>query len=137
MEDLKKIKIPTKDNTYEIGDLVEVYEDYHNNIGYYGEGLLLEKIEEMSPLTFILEDNYGSPRLQEVWSFEKWKIEMTNPLGLSESRNIKVGDIVNKNLRCFARIGVSANSVDPIEKPKQYSEIIDNFEIVPGWGQCF
>ena len=54
------LKIPKKGVKYKIGDSVNFYEDYQNDDNRYGEGILLERIEKISPLTFVIIINYES-----------------------------------------------------------------------------
>lgn len=119
------------------GDSVNFYLNHLLNEGLLGEGTLIQKTEEMSPLTFIVNDSHGSPRLQEVWSYEKWQVKVSSITKEGEFQNIKVGDILERRIRRFARIGVMCKSVEKVVKSKKYSEIVDNFELIPGMGQCF
>jgi hypothetical protein len=123
---------------YKEGDIVYLYENFRLSEGHLGIAKLVMKLEDKSRLTYITEDNYGSPRLQKVWSYEVWEVEIISSTNRGRLYyNMKRGDLISRKLKVFGGIGVPANSVEPKEPTKLYSDIFDNFEIVPGWGQCF
>jgi hypothetical protein len=116
------------------GKVVQFYTDYINSEGLLGEGKLIKKIRGKSDFTFILEDQ-SSPT-QEVWTSEKWKLEIIRLTPLGVSFNFKIDQVVERELKCLFGVGmanVSSFKHDNLKPSRQ----VDNFEGVPGWGQQF
>ena len=125
------------DFNWKIGEKVSIYTDIMNGQGLLGIGIIEKYLEEPNTKLAFIRKEMPSDK-QEVWTPRKCRIRVVglNPKGLWH--NLVVGECYTRDIAHPYRIGITSASYKKIKPIEKYPRIrMDNFEIVPGWGQCF
>ncbi len=123
---------------FDVGDIVPIFLSAESEEELLGYGKILEFIADVDEKLCFIRQEMPTHK-QEVWAPRKARLELQEITTLGESFNLSEGKIIRKKIGIPYRIGVASSSaLAKYTFSSSYNKyILDNFELIPGWGQCF
>ena len=126
-----------KDFKWKVGETIPIYTDFRNGRGLLGIAIIKEFLEEVDAKQTFIRKEMPSDK-QEVWAPRKTKLHVVGINNKGLSHNIVGGTAIIRNIAHPYRIGISSSKYKKVKAIDKYPRMrMDNFELVPGWGQCF
>lgn len=137
----KKVKTPEEQYLYP-GAIHPIYLDHMNEEGLLGHAHIIELVEKEQPkgsYIKLLPKGEKEPKEedQEVYNSQEWIVEYIDVTELGKRHHCKPKQPDVRKIPFLQRIGIATSGSKNKEDKLLSSNLVDNFEIVPGWGQCF
>ena len=108
-----------------------------NGIGLLGKGVIKEYLDKPNSKQTFIRKEMPSDK-QEVWATRKCRIMVVGTTAKGIWHNLVAGEYVVRNIAHPYRIGITSASYKQRKPIKKYPRMrMDNFELIPGKGQCF